>query len=139
MKKILSLVKQFFKFGIVGISNTLISLAVYYLFVWTNNNLYIIGNIVGFIVSTLNAYFWNSKFVFKKSEKKNSVVIVKTFISYGISLGLSSALLYLTVEVLHISEFIAPIIGLVITVPLNFLMNKFWVYKEKGETNNEHN
>ncbi len=61
---------QFMKFGIVGLSNTAISLGIYYLFIWINRNLYLIGNAVGFIVSVLNSYFWNSKFVFKKKDEK---------------------------------------------------------------------
>lgn len=133
------ILKQFIKFGFVGVLNTIISLAIYYLFVWFDNGLYIVGNIVGFIVSTLNSYLLNSKFVFSKksdevSDQKTSPKvneIVKTYLSYGISLGLSTLLLYLEVQVGNMSEKIAPLINLLITIPLNFCMNKFWVYKKR--------
>lgn len=125
---------QFIKFGIVGASNTAVSLAVYYIFLWLSLNLYI-GNALGFVLGTLNAYIWNSRFVFKKDKKrKNSVIIIKTYIGYAFSLVLSELLLFVWVDVLHISEAIAPIINLFITVPLNFVMNKLWVYRSSGET-----
>lgn len=119
---------QFVKFCIVGLSNTAISLIVYYIFVLINPELYIIGNAVGFIVSVLNSYFWNSKVVFKKEDEKVKT-IVKTFVAYSTNLIIGSALLYLFVDILSISEFVAPLLNLLITIPLNFILNKFWVMK----------
>lgn len=119
---------QFVKFCLVGVSNTAISLIVYYVFVLINNDLYIIGNAVGFVVSVLNSYFWNSKFVFKKEDERTKT-IVKTFLAYGTNLIIGTLLLYLFVEICSISEFIAPLLNLVITIPLNYLLNKFWVMK----------
>ena len=58
-------IKQFIGFGLVGVLNTTIGLVIYYLFIWVNTDWYIWGNMVGFVVSTFNAYIWNSKFVFK--------------------------------------------------------------------------
>lgn len=119
---------QFVKFCIVGVSNTAISLIIYYIFIIIDKNLYIIGNVVGFIVSVLNSYFLNSKFVFKK---ENDVIktILKTFIAYGTNLILGTISLYLLVNVFFISEYIVPLINLLITIPLNFILNKKWVMK----------
>ena len=119
---------QFVKFCIVGLSNTAISLAVYYIFILINPSLYIVGNAVGFVVSVLNSYFWNSTIVFKKKDDKLKTVI-KTFIAYGSNLLIGTGLLYLFVDVLTISEFIAPLLNLLVTIPLNFVLNKFWVMK----------
>ena len=90
--------------------------------------------IVG-VTGTLNAYYWNSKFVFKKEAKKSGKKkesLVKTYISYGMSFLLSSLLLYIQVNFLGISQTIAPIINVMITTPINYLMNKFWTFAEKG-------
>ena len=54
---------QFVKFGLVGASNTVISLITYYIFVFLGLN-YLVANFLGFITGTLNAYYWNSRFVF---------------------------------------------------------------------------
>ena len=122
---------QFIKFGIVGVSNTLISLGVYYILVYFGVN-YLLANAAGFVLSVINSYFWNSRYVFKeKTESSGVKAFSKVFISYGISFCLSTVLLFLFVQVLEISEYLAPILRLVFTIPLNFLMNKIWAFKEK--------
>ncbi len=119
---------QFIKFCLVGVSNTAISLIVYYIFVLINADWYIAGNAVGFIVSVLNSYFWNSRFVFKKTDEVGKTMF-KTFAAYSTNLIIGTVLLYIFVDILHISEFIAPLLNLIITIPLNFLLNKLWVMK----------
>lgn len=127
-KNKLNIIIQFIKFGIVGVSNTLISLLIYYILVYFKVN-YIIANTIGFIVSVLNAYYWNNKYVFCKSEKSNLKPLIKTFASYGVTFMLSTVLLIIMVNYLNISEMIAPILNLIVTIPLNFLLNKFWAFK----------
>lgn len=129
---------QFVKFGLVGASNTVISLITYYIFVFLGLN-YLVANFLGFVTGTLNAYYWNSRFVFKSEDNESTrgiKTIFKTFVAYGATFVLSSALLFLLVQVVGISQMIAPIINLAITTPLNFVINKFWTFtkgKEKVE------
>jgi putative flippase GtrA len=60
--------------------------------------------------------------------------LAKTYVSYSFTgLFLNSILLILWVKVLGISEYIAPIINLLVSVPLNFIINKFWAFKTKEE------
>lgn len=120
---------QFIKFGIVGVSNTLVSTAIYYIFIWIDPALYFWGNVLGWIVSVLNSFFWNNRFVFRDSEFVWWKKLLRTYLAYGGSFLLGSLLLVLQVQVLGISEWLAPWINMVITVPLNFVMNKFWAFK----------
>ena len=128
MKKIFATFKQFIKFGLVGVSNTLISLGTYYLLYFLGIN-YLIANTIGFVVSVLNSYYWNNKYVFKKTQSGHLKPLIKTFLSYGSTFLLSTFLLFVMVQHLGIPEIFAPIITLVITIPLNFLINKFWAFK----------
>ena len=83
---------------------------------------YIIANIIGFLISVLNAYYWNNKYVFARNEKNNTPKkLLKVYISYGST--------FLLVDIWHVSEYIAPIINLCITIPLNFILNKLWAFK----------
>ncbi len=120
---------QFIKFGFIGASNTLISTAVYYLFVWVDPKLYFIGNVVGWVVSVFNSFFWNNRFVFRDSQFSWWQKLIRTYIAYGGSFIVGSILLTLQVQVLGVSEWIAPWINMVITIPLNFVLNKFWAFK----------
>lgn len=118
---------QFIKFAIVGLSNTAISLLVYYALLWLGSN-YFIANTVAWIVSVFNAFYWNNKYVFKNG---NSYIkaLIRTYMSYGVSFLLGSTILVILIEYFGVSEKLAPILVLVITIPLNFLMNKYWTFR----------
>ena len=128
------LVLQFIKFGLVGVSNTLVSWACYYLFLWINEDLYLVGSVVGTVVSIANAFFWNDKYVFQsaESDRKNKLKrLGKTYVSYGGTSLLGMMLLWLEVHILGLSKVWAPPVNLVVTIPLNFLINKFWTFRKK--------
>ena len=134
---------QFVKFGIVGVSNTLISYIIYVvsLMFFERNGLipdfdYIVAQVIAFFISVLWSFYWNRKFVFE-AEKGVSwpKALLKTYISYAFTgIFLSNVLLILWVQILHISKLIAPIINLLVSVPLNFILNKFWAFrKDEGK------
>lgn len=130
-KEFFALVWQFIKFGIVGFSNTLISLAVYYILVFFGWN-YLLANTMDFLISVCNAFFWNYRYVFKdKTETSIPKSFSKVFITYGISYLVSTFLIWLMVDIMHISEWLAPLIRLVVTVPLNFVLNKLWAFRKR--------
>ena len=126
---------QFLKFSLVGISNAVVGFAVYSLFIYISVH-YFFANAFSFILSVLNSFFWNSLFVFKKQEdSKRSTLftLLKTFAAYGITgIVIQSALLYLFIDKMLLSKYMAQIICIFINVPLNFLLNKFWAYKTGG-------
>ena len=128
MSSIIAGIIQFVKFGIVGILNTLIALVIYYALVFIGFH-YILSNTMAFGVSVINAYYWNQKYVFSKSKENQSRKLLKIYASYGFTFLLSTGLLFLMVSTLGISHYIAPIINLFITTPLNFILNKYWVFK----------
>ena len=121
-------IKQFLKFGIVGVSNTLISLAVYYALVYFGLY-YIIANFVAFIISVCNAYFWNSRYVFSRKGGSEIKPFFKTIFAYGSTTLLGTGFLFFMVDILGISQWLAPLINLCFTIPINFLLNKFWALK----------
>ena len=129
--------KEFLQFGLVGVSNTIISYLLYVvtLLLVSKSGVkfdYIIANIVSWLLSVLWSFYWNNKFVFKKEEgeKRNIwAALFKTYVSYGFTgLILNNILSVLWVSVLHISKMLAPIINLVISIPINFFMNKLWAF-----------
>ena len=125
---------QFIKFGIVGVSNTLISLAVYEVCLRLGCH-YLLANAIGLIISVVNAYYWNNRCVFGDGQKKPFPQHVKTYFksltAYGGTFVLDSLLLMLWVEAIGIPETLAPILNLMITIPVNFLVNKYWTFGKK--------
>ena len=128
---------QFVRFGIVGLSNTILGYMIYIstlalmrsIQLWPSLDIYI-AQFVMFVLSVAWSFYWNKRFVFKlviDGEHKFFIALLKTYVTYAFtSLFLAEFLLYLWVDILKINEFIAPIVTLLITVPLNFVIQKFW-------------
>lgn len=129
---------QFVKFGIVGTSNTLISYVINVAVLFLLKPLhvewdYIAGNLISFALSVLWSFYWNNRVVFTIQDgEKRSIwqVLLKTYIAYGFTgIVLNNILSWVWINCLDVSKFIAPLINLIISVPLNFLINKFWAFK----------
>ena len=89
---------------------------------------------LGFLISVCNAFFWNNKYVFvNKKESSIFRAFVKVFASYGFSFLLSIFLMSLLVEVWNISSLVAPILKMLVTIPLNFALNKIWAFKDRKD------
>lgn len=158
---------QFIKFGLVGVSNTLVNYIVYVIFIALGAH-YAAANTMGFIISVLNAYFWGSRFVFKEDETKERrvwwQVLLKTYASYALGFVINTLLLALWIDITNIgqyfsfvgdiigamsgvftflpgsmtseeiSEIVGPVLNMFVTVPINFVINKFWAYKQKNKS-----
>ncbi len=134
-------VVQFVKFGLVGVSNTVISYVIYVvsLLLLQKNNIfpksdYLLSQVIAFILSVLWSFYWNRKYVFDADNENVSWVhaLIKTYISYAFTgLFLNTILSIFWVQVVDLSKMIVPIINLLVNVPLNFVMNKFWAFKKK--------
>ena len=133
---------QFVKFGLVGVTNTAVSYAINILVLkllqpyhlpWD----YIAGNVTAFVLSVLWSFYWNNKYVFKKGEGQTRSLgkaLLKTYVSYSLTgIVLANVLSYVWVDVLGISKYVAPLINLVVSIPLNFIINKFWAFKTQSE------
>ena len=131
---------QFVKFGLVGMSNTDISYLLYIGFIsllrglaWKQD--YILANAAAFTISIFWSFFWNNKYVFKKEEgsRRNMwKALGKCFLSYGFTgYILENVLSFLWIEQFGISKYVAPLLNLVFTVPVNFLLNKLWAFRDK--------
>ena len=127
---------QFIKFGTVGAINTVLSYAI------TNGAYYLlhlheqISNIIAFVITVFISFMINGRFVFTENKEERNFwkSLLKVYASYSITgVFLTAILLYIEEELLGIPHYIATLMNLVVTIPLNFILNKFWAYKEKQE------
>lgn len=131
---------QFIKFGIVGVSNTVISylLNIGTLFLLKSMGLtydYLIANTVAFVLSVLWSFYWNERFVFIKNKEKfrsNRLVrLFKMYMSYAFTgIILNNVLSYGWISLFGISKLIAPLINSAVGVPINYFINKKWTFEE---------
>ena len=121
---------QFLKFCIVGLSNTAISYFVYVILV-KMGFYYLLASIMGYIISIINAFYWNNKHVFVNNSASLIQSFFKMALAYAFTgLVVSNLLLLLWVEYFNINDLLAPIINLFITTPLNFVINKIWAFRD---------
>ena len=132
--------KQFVKFGMIGVTNTAVSYCIYLavlLFLQRRNLFpdtdYLIGNVLSFLLSVLWSFYWNRRFVFRPEEGRTlswPQALLKTYISYAFTgLVLNNILSLVLVGFFGVSKLIAPVMNLLISVPVNFLLNKFWAFR----------
>lgn len=149
---------QFIKFGLVGVSNTIVSYVIYAV-VFAISGSYILGNVISWLLSVLHAYIWQNIFVFKQSADKQKRVwwhvLLKTYMAYAFTgLFLNNVLSWLWISVIDISQYCGtiiaflgshgialtsyefagyagPILNMAVAIPINFFMNKCWAYRQK--------
>ena len=130
--KIKETIVQFIKFGMVGAINTVLSYAI------TNAGYYLmhmheqVCNIIAFIITVFISFLLNGKFVFNETGEKPNFwkSLAKVYASYSITgLFLTAILLFVEEQKLGIPHYIATLVNLAITIPLNFILNKFWAYR----------
>lgn len=124
---------QFIKFGIVGGINTILAYAI------TNIGFYVINfhpqicNASAFVITVFISFMLNSHFVFtQQDDTKISFwkALFKVYVSYSITgLFLTALLLYVEESIFGIPHYIATLMNLIVSVPINFILNKFWAYK----------
>lgn len=137
--------KQFVKFGIVGVSNTALSYVIFISVSFCIEELgiafdkdYLVASIIAFIISVLWSFYWNNRFTFHQEDGETRSIgkaLLKTYISYSLTgLLLNNIMLWILVDRISINKTIAYMMVIIFTVPLNFLMNKYWAFKkDEGE------
>ena len=123
---------QFVGFGLIGLLNTVLSYGI------TNACYYVLGlheqisNLFAFLITVLISYLLNSRFVFEKDKQPWYLALAKVYASYAFTeLILMGVLLFIEERLFGIPHYIATFVNLIITVPLNFLLNKFWAYRKR--------
>lgn len=146
---------QFIKFGLVGVSNTLISYVIemlcYYVLFRNTGFAGVVGllgglgiavegeqirivitTLLAFVVSVTNSFILNNRFVFRAEEKQTSAQIAKaygkTVLCYALTGIVLAPVLRLWLVGMGVPYWAASLMSLIVTIPLNFIMNKFWAF-----------
>ena len=137
---------QFAKFGLVGVSNTAISYAIemvgyYVVFAgvsWPERVRIAVVTAIAFAVSVLNSYYWNNRYVFKDAERKtfrdHMKALLKMAACYALTGLVLAPILKVWIHERGVAYWLASLLTLVVTVPLNFLLNKLWAFRKEKNT-----
>lgn len=118
--------KKFIVFLFGGLSNTVITYILYYLFI--NFFSYKISYTLAYLIGILYSYLFNSIIVFK------STISLFKFLKYPsiyiIQYLLSITIIYVSIEFFYINKNYAPIISIILLIPVSFMLNKLYLNKK---------
>ena len=135
------MVKQAFKFALVGLSSGVVNflvynsvLAVLQVFGMLPKVDYLVALTAGFVLSVLWSFALSRKYVFCSPQEQAICwyrALLKMYAVYAITgVGLSSLLALLWVNVLHIPKEIVTILNDIVGFPVTFLLNKYWAFRK---------
>lgn len=97
----------------------------------------IVANVFAWIVAVLFAYWTNRTWVFR-SQVHGIKAILKEFTAFVgariTSLLVETVLLYLLVDWLKVNDMFSKILLSFVTVALNYIFSKLWIFKKKEDT-----
>jgi putative flippase GtrA len=130
--------QKFFKFILVGIINTIVGSAIMFSLYNLANWGYWQSSAANYIAGSILSFFLNKYFTFAVKEWRLAMVIAFIanivfcyFIAYGAAKPLVKYLLQNQPQ--NISENIALFVGMCLFVGLNYLGQRFVVFKKRGE------
>ena len=121
--------REFVRFLIVGVANTLISLVVYRallaLGVW-----YLVSAPVAWGAGVINGYIFNRRWTFRARDTRRSRVLYALFGAAGA--GLASLSVFLFVRGVGIGRFEAYLVATPLITVSTFLANRHWTFSERA-------
>lgn len=126
------LILQFVKFGIVGVSNTLISFAVYTLLLKAFGVWYVAASGIGFAVGAVNGFLWNRAWTFR-GHVGDALTPVRWFTVQSCGLLVNLGLVYLFVDGFGLGKLTGQAATVVVVTVLTFFANRAWTFKGTGE------
>lgn len=128
--------KEIILYLIFGVLTTIISLATYYLLVYTILDPDIalelqFANIISWCAGVVFAYFTNRKYVFESRNKNKISESIKFVSSRLITLFMDMGIMYVGVTLLHFNDKILKIISQIVVILTNYLFSKIIVFKKQ--------
>ncbi len=121
-------VVQFVKFGIVGVSNTVLTLVIYTVLLKVFGVWYLAASAIGFIVGATNGFLLNRRWTFKE-HVGDAFTPVRWAIVQGCGLGIDEVLLYLFVHDAHLDKLLAQVFATAVVTITTFFVNRAWTFR----------
>jgi|ERR1700677_700667 len=119
---------QFVKFGIVGVSNTVLTLVVYTLLLKVLGVWYLAASAIGFVVGAVNGFLLNRRWTFRE-HVGDALTPVRWGIVQGFGLGVDELLLYLLVHDAHLDKLIGQVCATAVVTVTTFFVNRAWTFR----------
>jgi len=123
------LIRQVYRFSVVGIVNSAISYFIYVVLIFFGIQ-YQIANIVSYLFGLISSYFLNKKWTFINSDKHKTKVVILFVLLNLVSLSVSLLTLTLLVNLTVFSKYLLQIIAMAASTIVNFIGSKYLVFRK---------
>lgn len=125
--------KELISYVFWGAATTAVNYAIYFPCTCLLRLDHIVSNVIAWVVAVLFAFIVNKAFVFASSSWNRSTVLSELwkFVSARLfSGGLETLLLFIFVNLLHVSDGIVKILAGVVVILLNYAVSKVFIFKK---------
>lgn len=122
------LARQFAKFGVVGVSNTLLSFAVYTILIKVFGVWYVAASAIGFAIGAVNGFLWNRAWTFR-GHVGDSLTPVRWFVVQGCGLLVNLGLVFAFVDGAGLDKLVGQAVTIAIVTVLTFFANRSWTFR----------
>ena len=119
---------QFVKFGIVGVSNTVLTLVLYTILLKVFGVWYLAASAIGFVAGATNGFLLNRRWTFRE-HVGDAFTPVRWAIVQGCGLGIDEVLLYLFVHDAHLDKLLAQVFATAVVTVTTFFVNRAWTFR----------
>ena len=121
---------QFVKFGIVGISNTLLTFVIYTLLLKVFGVWYLAASAIGFLVGAVNGFLLNRRWTFA-GHVGDSLTPVRWAVVQSGGLGINLGLLYVFVHDASLDKLVAQALATIVVTVTTFFVNRAWTFRHE--------
>lgn len=152
IKKLLKKYEEIIRYIIFGVLTTVVSIVSFKVFdVVLGSNMYLITNVISWIIAVAFAYITNKLWVFNSKSFKSSVVIKELISFFGarlFSLGVEELGLWILIALLHFNNIsftvfkwsvdgnlLSKFFMQFVVVVMNYIFSKFIIFTKKAQNN----
>ena len=122
-------IKQFIKFGLIGLLNTFIDLIAYVFFTRVLFWHYLVAALLAFVIAATSSFILNSYWTFVIQDKLKERYLKFFLVALG-GLMWTELFLYILVDKFFWFDLWAKILIVLVVVNWNFFLQKYWTFKK---------
>jgi putative flippase GtrA len=119
---------QFVKFGVVGVSNTLLAFTIYTVLLKVFGVWYLAASAIGFGVGAVNGFLLNRRWTFR-GHVGDALTPLRWTIVQGCGLGLNEGLLYVLVHDARLDKLVGQALATGVVTLCTFTANRAWTFR----------
>ncbi len=119
---------QFVKFGLVGVSNTVLAFGIYTVLLKGFGVWYLAASAIGFVIGAVNGFLLNRRWTFA-GHVGDSLTPVRWGVVQGCGLAANEGLLFLFVDGAGVEKLLGQALATVIVTVITFFVNRAWTFR----------